>query len=80
MHYLQIVVIHLTRLCTICTDQTNECLCKDTADCLSPGLNVCVRVGEDATAATQTMSECEAGLQRCKGEKVSVVSILPCTS
>ncbi|XP_040898354.1 complement component C7-like [Toxotes jaculatrix] len=62
-----------------CEDQTNECTCKDSADCLSPGLNVCVRVGEDATAAPQTMSECEAGLRQCKGEKVSVVSILPCT-
>uniref|UniRef100_A0A667XF14 Complement component C7 n=1 Tax=Myripristis murdjan TaxID=586833 RepID=A0A667XF14_9TELE len=27
-----------------------------------------------------TMSECEAGQRRCKGEKVSVLSILPCTS
>uniref|UniRef100_A0AAX7U5X9 Complement component C7 n=1 Tax=Astatotilapia calliptera TaxID=8154 RepID=A0AAX7U5X9_ASTCA len=35
---------------------------------------------EDETAATQTMSECEAGLRRCKGEKVFVVSIQPCTS
>ncbi|KAM7416037.1 hypothetical protein PAMA_018215 [Pampus argenteus] len=63
-----------------CDDQTNECRCKESADCLFPGFNVCVRVGEDATAAVQTMSECEAGLRRCKGEKVSVVSILPCTS
>lgn len=61
-------------------DQTNQCRCKDSADCLNAGLNVCVRVGEDATAENQTMSECEAGLQRCKGEKVSVVSILPCTA
>uniref|UniRef100_A0A7N8YQG0 Complement component C7 n=1 Tax=Mastacembelus armatus TaxID=205130 RepID=A0A7N8YQG0_9TELE len=63
-----------------CDDQTNMCRCKDSADCLTPGMNVCVRIGENVTAATQTMSECEAGLQRCKGEKVSVVSILPCTS
>lgn len=63
-----------------CDDQSNECRCKDSADCLNPGLNVCVRVGEDATAANQTLSECEAGLKRCKGEKVSVVSILPCTA
>lgn len=41
---------------------------------------MCVRVGEDATAATQTMSECEAGLRRCKEEKVSVVNIQPCTT
>uniref|UniRef100_A0A3B4Y6I9 Complement component C7 n=1 Tax=Seriola lalandi dorsalis TaxID=1841481 RepID=A0A3B4Y6I9_SERLL len=63
-----------------CDDQTDECRCKDSALCLTPGFNVCVRIGEDATAATQTMSECEAGLRRCKGEKVSVVSIQPCTS
>lgn len=74
------VVIHFLYCHTILTDQTNECSCKDSADCLAPGLNVCVRVGEDETAANQTMSECEAGLRRCKGEKVSVVSILPCTS
>ncbi|TKS78575.1 Complement component C7 [Collichthys lucidus] len=58
-------------------DQTNQCQCKDSADCVTPGYNVCVRVGEDA--ANRTMSECDAGLRRCKGEKVSVVSILPCT-
>ncbi|XP_020502100.2 complement component C7 isoform X1 [Labrus bergylta] len=66
------------RMWETCDDQTNECRCKDSADCLSPGLNVCVRVGEDEAAATQTMSECEAGLQRCKGETLSVVSTLPC--
>ncbi|CAJ1069014.1 complement component C7-like isoform X3 [Xyrichtys novacula] len=61
-----------------CDAQTNECRCKDSADCSNPGSQVCVRVGEDESAAAQNMSECEAGLQRCKGEKVSVVSILPC--
>ncbi|XP_070759916.1 complement component C7 [Enoplosus armatus] len=61
-----------------CDDQTNECRCRDSSDCLTPGINVCVRVGENAV--TQTMSECEAGLQRCRGETVSVVSILPCAS
>ncbi|XP_068614087.1 complement component C7-like [Brachionichthys hirsutus] len=63
-----------------CNDQTNECRCKDSADCSNPGISVCVRVGDDATTAVRTMSECEAGLRRCKGETVSVVSILPCTS
>ncbi|XP_029915184.1 complement component C7 [Myripristis murdjan] len=63
-----------------CDDQTNACRCKDTAECSVPGLSVCVHVGENATTATQTMSECEAGQRRCKGEKVSVLSILPCTS
>ncbi|XP_054467773.1 complement component C7 [Anoplopoma fimbria] len=63
-----------------CDDQTNECRCKDSAVCLNLGLNVCVKVGEDETSVFQTMSECEAGVHRCKGEKVSVVSILPCTA
>lgn len=63
-----------------CDDQTNECRCKDTADCSTPGIDVCVRIGEDATAAAQTLSECDAGLRRCRGEKVSVVSVRPCTS
>ncbi|KAI4820257.1 hypothetical protein KUCAC02_028241 [Chaenocephalus aceratus] len=63
-----------------CDDQTNACRCKESADCLTPGSNVCVQVGEDASAASQTMSECEAGQRRCKGEKVTVVSILPCAA
>uniref|UniRef100_A0A3Q3K8P3 Complement component C7 n=2 Tax=Monopterus albus TaxID=43700 RepID=A0A3Q3K8P3_MONAL len=61
-----------------CDDQTITCRCKDSADCSTPGVNVCVQFGENGT--THTMSECEAGLKRCQGEKVSVVSILPCTS
>ncbi|KAM3867454.1 complement component C7 [Diretmus argenteus] len=63
-----------------CDDQTNQCRCKDPEECLVTGLSVCVHAGEDATMGNQTMSECEAGLRRCKGEKVSVVSILPCNS
>lgn len=63
-----------------CDAQSNRCRCKDSEECVTPGLNVCVHVGEDVTVATQTMSECEAGLRRCKGEKVSVVSIQPCAS
>ena len=71
---------HLICPFNVLSDQTNECRCRDSADCSSPGINVCVRVGEDATAASQTMSECEAGLQRCKGANVTVVSILPCAA
>ncbi|XP_008334267.1 complement component C7 [Cynoglossus semilaevis] len=63
-----------------CDAQTNRCRCKDSANCTTPGTNVCVRVGNDITAAGQTMSECEAGFKRCKGEKVTVLSLLPCTS
>uniref|UniRef100_A0AAY5KLV0 Complement component C7 n=1 Tax=Esox lucius TaxID=8010 RepID=A0AAY5KLV0_ESOLU len=58
----------------------DRCRCKDLAECSTPGLSVCVHVGDAADGATLTLSECEAGLRRCKGEKVSVVSILPCGS
>ncbi|XP_069555659.1 complement component C7 isoform X1 [Brachyistius frenatus] len=61
-----------------CDDETRYCSCKGMVNCFTPGLNVCVRVGEDLSAATQTMSECQVGLRRCKGEKISVISLLPC--
>ncbi|KAK7934269.1 hypothetical protein WMY93_005165 [Mugilogobius chulae] len=61
-----------------CDAQTNTCQCKDSAECSSPGLSVCVRVGSDSTAAPATLTECEAGLSRCKGENVTVVDIQPC--
>ncbi|KAL0979084.1 hypothetical protein UPYG_G00180300 [Umbra pygmaea] len=57
-----------------CDGQADKCRCKDSAECSTPGFSVCVHMG----AATQTFSECEAGLRRCKGENISVVSILPC--
>uniref|UniRef100_A0A667XH33 Complement component C7 n=1 Tax=Myripristis murdjan TaxID=586833 RepID=A0A667XH33_9TELE len=59
---------------------SEDSACQWPQQCSVPGLSVCVHVGENATTATQTMSECEAGQRRCKGEKVSVLSILPCTS
>ncbi|XP_061623784.1 complement component C7 isoform X1 [Phyllopteryx taeniolatus] len=62
-----------------CDEHSGECRCKDHAECLTPGFEVCVRTGEDALTRG-SMSECEAGLRRCKGEKVSVVDILPCDS
>uniref|UniRef100_A0A665X7C0 Complement component C7 n=1 Tax=Echeneis naucrates TaxID=173247 RepID=A0A665X7C0_ECHNA len=65
---------------TSLTDQTNACRCRDSADCATTGLNVCVRMGEDAAAAEQTMSECEAGLRQCKGENLTVTNIVPCFS
>uniref|UniRef100_A0A3B4ATM9 Complement component C7 n=1 Tax=Periophthalmus magnuspinnatus TaxID=409849 RepID=A0A3B4ATM9_9GOBI len=61
-----------------CDQQTSSCRCQDSADCPSPGLSVCVRVGSDS--APLTLSECEAGLRRCKGERVTVVDIEPCSN
>lgn len=63
-----------------CDEQTQTCRCKDTSDCSTPGLSVCVRIGEDTAAAPQTLTECEAGLRRCKGETVTVVDIVPCST
>ncbi|XP_072290003.1 complement component C7 [Eucyclogobius newberryi] len=59
-----------------CDAQTSTCRCRDSADCSSPGLSVCVRVGSDT--APLTLSECEAGLRRCRGEAVTVVDVVPC--
>ncbi|XP_062310618.1 complement component C7 [Osmerus eperlanus] len=59
-----------------CNDQTNVCRCKDETECVGPGLSVCARVGD--ASVSQTMTECEAGRRRCNGEKITVVSILPC--
>ncbi|KAJ7993616.1 hypothetical protein DPEC_G00256480 [Dallia pectoralis] len=64
----------------MCDEKKEWCRCKNLAECSTPGLSVCVRVGDAADNATQTMTECEAGLRRCKGEKVSVVNILPCAA
>ncbi|XP_056134374.1 complement component C7 [Lampris incognitus] len=63
-----------------CDAQTNMCRCKEPTECLVQGMSVCVRVGEDLTAANQTMSECEAGLRKCKGDTVTVISPVPCES
>lgn len=60
-----------------CDDQSSTCMCRAAADCPSPGLSVCVRVGGGSDP--QTMSECEAGLRRCRGEQVTVVDIVPCS-
>ncbi|XP_020787998.2 LOW QUALITY PROTEIN: complement component C7 [Boleophthalmus pectinirostris] len=59
-----------------CDEQTSTCSCRASADCSSPGLSVCVRVGSDSDPLT--LSECEAGLRRCRGEMVTVVDIDPC--
>ncbi|CAL9707983.1 unnamed protein product [Knipowitschia caucasica] len=59
-----------------CDAQTSSCRCMDSAECASPGPSVCVRLGADPSS--RTLSECEAGLRRCKGEEVTVVDLQPC--
>uniref|UniRef100_A0A8C7TGD9 Complement component C7 n=1 Tax=Oncorhynchus mykiss TaxID=8022 RepID=A0A8C7TGD9_ONCMY len=80
MHNSPKTLDHLDGPAGQCKPWEKLCRCKDWAECSDPGLSVCVRMGDDANSATQTLSECEAGLRRCKGEKVSVVSILPCSA
>ncbi|XP_061673449.1 complement component C7 [Syngnathoides biaculeatus] len=60
-----------------CDEHGGECRCKDRAECRTAGFELCVRTGEEAPA-TGSMNECEVGRRRCKGEKVSVVDIVPC--
>ncbi|XP_035291383.1 complement component C7 [Anguilla anguilla] len=59
-----------------CAGETGRCRCKEPTECTEPGALLCVQSGEGAVAVT--MSECETGLRRCKGEKVSVVGVTPC--
>ncbi|KAG7481185.1 hypothetical protein MATL_G00064130 [Megalops atlanticus] len=57
-------------------EQTSTCRCKVPEECTEPGTLVCVRTEEGAAAVT--MSECEAGIRRCRGETASVISVEPC--
>ncbi|KAJ8380800.1 hypothetical protein SKAU_G00015780 [Synaphobranchus kaupii] len=59
-----------------CDAETNRCRCKELVECTEPGAVLCVQSGESTVAGT--MSECETGLRRCRGEKVSVISVAPC--
>ncbi|KAJ8285215.1 hypothetical protein GJAV_G00023620 [Gymnothorax javanicus] len=59
-----------------CDGGTGRCRCKEPAECTDPGAQLCVQDGE--SAATTTMSECETGLRRCKGESLSVISVTAC--
>uniref|UniRef100_A0A8C9U7R4 Complement component C7 n=1 Tax=Scleropages formosus TaxID=113540 RepID=A0A8C9U7R4_SCLFO len=63
-----------------CDEQTDVCVCRNPEECTEPGSRVCARVGEDKSAAPVTMTECEAGLRRCRGEQVTVVDLQPCES
>ncbi|KAI1900079.1 hypothetical protein AGOR_G00046340 [Albula goreensis] len=62
-----------------CDEQTGKCRCRETTECSEPGALLCTQSGAEDTVSA-TMSECEAGLRRCRGEKVSVVSLKPCYS
>ncbi|KAL4630069.1 complement component C7-like [Arapaima gigas] len=59
-----------------CDEETGACVCRKPEECLEPGSSVCARVGEDTDA--RTMTECEAGLRRCRGGQVTVVDLQSC--
>ncbi|KAA0713893.1 Complement component C7 [Triplophysa tibetana] len=63
-----------------CDDQTNTCRCKTKDECstLGPWIHVCAQL--EGASAPETMTECEAGVRKCRGETVRIVSVQPCQS
>ncbi|XP_007948726.1 complement component C7 [Orycteropus afer afer] len=59
-----------------CDAQSSQCVCRDASDCEEEGFSICVHVN----GQEQTMTECEAGALRCRGQSVSITSILPCAT
>nr|XP_044988574.1 complement component C7 isoform X1 [Jaculus jaculus] len=59
-----------------CDAQSNKCVCREASECQEEGFSICVEVnGEE-----HTMSECEAGTLRCKGQNVSIIGTEPCVA
>ncbi|XP_058536025.1 complement component C7 [Ochotona princeps] len=59
-----------------CDAQSGNCVCREALECQDEGFRVCVEVN----GKEQTMSECEAGVLRCRGQSLSVTSIEPCAA
>nr|XP_006013112.2 PREDICTED: complement component C7-like [Latimeria chalumnae] len=59
-----------------CDDQQMACVCRVAEECQDTGISICVQI--NGNTSRQTMSECEAGVLRCRGENVSVVNLRPC--
>ncbi|KYO29039.1 complement component C7 [Alligator mississippiensis] len=59
-----------------CDEQTNRCICREDGQCEEGGMSICIEGSENVT--NQTITECEAGLLKCQGEDVTIVSIRPC--
>uniref|UniRef100_A0A8C9VYK7 Complement component C7 n=1 Tax=Scleropages formosus TaxID=113540 RepID=A0A8C9VYK7_SCLFO len=59
-------------------ERFSTCVCQDPGECAGQdqGARVCAKLA--GSSAGVTLTECEVGLRRCHGEKVSVVSIRPC--
>ncbi|KAF4070315.1 hypothetical protein AMELA_G00284160 [Ameiurus melas] len=65
-------------LWTTCDEQTNTCRCKTLDECTSSSLwiNICVRLTEDAEVSTVT--ECEVGVRRFRGETPRILTLQTC--
>ncbi|XP_004448265.1 complement component C7 [Dasypus novemcinctus] len=59
-----------------CDAQSNKCVCREASDCEEDGFSVCV----DVNGNEQTMTECEAGALRCRGQRVHIARITPCAA
>ncbi|XP_053359879.1 complement component C7 isoform X1 [Clarias gariepinus] len=65
-------------LWTTCDEQTNMCHCKTLDECVASSrwINICVRVTKDSEVSTVT--ECEVGVRRCKGETPQIIKLQAC--
>ncbi|KAJ8402008.1 hypothetical protein AAFF_G00372430 [Aldrovandia affinis] len=61
-----------------CDEGSSVCVCRGAGECSEPGIPLCVRPGEGAIAVT--MTECEAGVRRCKGDPISIITLGACPS
>lgn len=59
-----------------CDAQSNTCACREASECQEQGFNICVEVN----GKEQTMSECEAGALRCRGQSISITNVEPCAT
>ncbi|XP_062855534.1 complement component C7 [Trichomycterus rosablanca] len=67
-------------LWSMCDEQTQTCVCGTPDEC-SPSprwINVCARLSQDS--AVTTVTECEVGVRRCRGENPQIVKLEPCES
>ncbi|XP_048224185.1 complement component C7 [Perognathus longimembris pacificus] len=59
-----------------CDAQNSKCVCREASDCQEEGFSICVEVN----GKKQTMSECQAGSLRCRGQSIAITSIKPCAA
>lgn len=59
-----------------CDAQSSRCVCREASECQEKGFSICVEVN----GKEQTMSECEAGTLRCRGQSISITSMKACAA